>query len=474
MSIWKRLKAGNLRWRLTLWYGSIFAVLLLAYVCVASVLHYYQLKTQIFHDEIQDLETAEGLLFEAPDGSVHLNEQYFNQPEMPFRLERMLEVFDEDGHVLLRNAKLGERSIDQALLKDEGRKSYNERYGHLSDGRLVFVISHAHRIQKHVVVMRMAYEAAPVFHSLWSFVLHLMALVPATIFIAGLFVFNLTKGALSPLSTMVRRAEAITAEQLNERLPVPDPEDELGATALAFNDLLARLEASFVQLRRFTADASHELRTPLSSLRSAGEVSLQKMRSAEEYRETIASMLEETRRLTQLVESLMQISRADSGQIVLQREECSVVALIEEAISVVEILAQEKEQSLVVECREVIHLWADRAILRQVVLNLLDNAIKYSPVRGTIRIVIRGIQKNRLDIRVYDEGPGIPNHEATRIFDRFYRTDEGRSSGAGGHGLGLAIAKWSVEAHKGKLYVDPEYRDGACFCIELPLQSLRD
>jgi heavy metal sensor kinase len=471
MSIWTRFKAGNLRWRLTIWYGSIFALLLLAYVCVASLLHYYQLKAQIFHDEIQDLEAAEGLLFETADGSVRLNEQYFNQPEMPFRLERMLEVFDENGHVLLSNAKLGTRSIDGALFLNEGRRTYNERYGRLSDGRSVFVISHAHRIKKRVVVLRMAYETAPVFNSLWSFVLSLLGLVPPAIFIAGFFVFNMTKGALSPLSTMVQRAEVITAAQLNERLPIADPDDELGATASAFNDLLARLEGSFSQLRRFTADASHELRTPLSSLRSTGEVSLQRVRSAGEYRETIASMLEEVRRLTQLVESLLQISRADGGQIVPQRDVCLIDELIGEAISVVEILAEEKQQTIIVECPKGIQVFVDRAIFRQVMLNIIDNAIKYSPVGGMIRVVSEVQPGSRVVIKVADQGSGIARSDQVKIFDRFYRTDQGRSSEAGGYGLGLAIAKWGVDVHGGKLFVDPEYCDGACFCIELPLVS---
>lgn len=468
MNIGKRFKAGNLRWRLTIWYGSIFALLLIVYVGVASVLHYYQLKAQIFHDEIQDMETAEGLLFEDASGNVHLNEQYFNQPEMPFRMERMLEVFDEDGHVLLRNAKLGTRSIDDGLLQNEGRKSYNERYGRLSDGRPVFVISHLHRVQTRVVVLRMAYETAPVFTSLRSFVFSLLALVPPAILITGFFVFRMTRGALSPLSTMVRRAEVITAAQLNERLPLPDAEDELGATARAFNDLLARLEASFAQLRRFTADASHELRTPLSSLRSTGEVCLQKARTAEEYRDTIASMLEEVCRLTQLVESLLQISRADSGQIVLRRELCPLDELLAETISVVEILAEEKQQAIVADSADDIQMFVDRGILRQAILNIIDNAIKYSPVGATVRIQSAAGQSGSLRICILDQGPGIAVSEHTKIFDRFYRTDEGRSSGAGGHGLGLAIAKWGVEVHGGRLFIDPGYLEGACFCIELP------
>lgn len=468
MSMGKRLETGNLRWRLTVWYGSVFALLLLVYVSVASVLHYYQLKAHAFHDEIEDIEAAEGLLYEAADGTVHFNEQYFNQPEMPFRLERLLEIFDEDGQVLARNARLGTRSIDGPLLPDEGRKSYNERFGWLSDGRRVFVISHIHRVQKRVVILRMAYEAEPVFASLRSFVLSLLALVPAAILIAGFFVYRITQSALAPLSSMVHRAKVITAAQLNERLPVGDQEDELAATARAFNDLLARLEASFAQLRRFTADASHELRTPLSSLRSMGEVCLQKRRSAEEYRDTIGSMLEEVRRLTQLVESLLQIARADSGQIALQFEVAELGAVLDEAVAVVEILAEEKQQAIEVHCAA--ELWAriDRGILRQVLVNIIDNAIKYSPAGASIRVRAAAEGERTATICIADQGPGIARADQARIFDRFYRTDEGRSTGAGGYGLGLAIAKWGVDVHQGSIELDPASTEGACFCIRLP------
>jgi heavy metal sensor kinase len=314
----------------------------------------------------------------------------------------------------------------------------------------------------------MAYETAPVFNSLKSFILSLLALVPPTILIAGFFVYRMTKSALEPLSSMVHRAEELTAAQLNERLPIVDPDDELGATAKAFNDLLARLESSFVQLRRFTADASHELRTPLSSLRSTGEVCLQKARSAEEYRETIASMLEEVCRLTQLLESLLQISRADSGQIILEREVVPVGEILNETVSLVEILAEEKQQSITMTCPSNIQVLVDRAILRLVLLNIIDNAIKYSPARSTIRIDVDVDLLRNVTIRIYDHGPGIAPEEQTKIFDRFYRTDRGRSTGAGGHGLGLAIAKWGVDAHGGRLFVDQEYSDGSCFCVQLP------
>lgn len=462
--------SGNLRWRLTLWYETVFALLLLFFISVASVIHYYQLKAQVFHGEIQDLEAVEGLLYEAPNGSIQLNERYFNRPEMPMRLDHMLEVLDSHGTILLRNARLSNNTIDGALEKNEGNGSYNERVGRLSDGRQIFLISHAHRIGPSVFIIRLAYESAPIYASQLRFGLSLLLLAPFTILIGGYFVYRMTASALSPLSDMVKRAERITVERLSERLPALDTRDELGATARAFNDLLQRIEESFSQLKRFTSDASHELRTPLSSLRSMGEVSLQRERSADEYREVIASMLEEVGRLTHLVEYLLTISRADSGQIVLDRRPFSLRDLLEESVSLVEILAEEKQQRILLDCPEDFPLLADRAILRQAFLNILGNAIKYSPSSSSIAVQAQKDLSLSVTVRISDQGPGIPTAEQQKIFDRFYRTDEGRSTGNGGYGLGLSITKWAVDVHHGRISIDPSYAGGACFCVQLPLR----
>jgi heavy metal sensor kinase len=281
-------------------------------------------------------------------------------------------------------------------------------------------------------------------------------------------VFTVTGRALSPLSSMVRRAEKITAEKLNERLPVHDATDDLGQAARVFNGLLQRLEDSFSQLKRFTSDASHELRTPLASMRSIGEVSLQNSHSDEEYREVIASMLEEVGRLTHLVDSLLAISRADSGQIALQLSSISCMDLIQEVVGVVGILAEDKRQTIRITGDGEIAVRADRGILRQAILNLVDNAIKYSPEDSDIFIAVQRISEDA-EISITDQGRGIPVDEQTRIFDRFYRTDDGRSRGRGGTGLGLSIAKWAVEVHSGSIGVRQGATGGSCFYVRLPL-----
>jgi heavy metal sensor kinase len=322
------------------------------------------------------------------------------------------------------------------------------------------------------MIVRLAYDEAPLFANIARFLGVLCLLAPITILVAMWVVFRVAARALSPLSSMVRRAERITAERLNERLPVHDPSDDLGHAARVFNELLQRLEDSFSQLKRFTSDASHELRTPLASMRSIGEVSLQKNHSSEEYREVIASMLEEVRRLTQLIDSLLAISRADSGQIALRLSSFSCLDLIQEVVGVVGILAEDKHQAIRITGSTEIAVRADRGILRQAILNLVDNAIKYSPSESEIRIEVEQMMDEGQEIAmvsITDQGPGIPVEERARIFDRFYRTDNGRSRERGGTGLGLSIAKWAVEVHFGTIGVQPGDSSGSCFFVRLPL-----
>ncbi|HEX4319269.1 MAG TPA: ATP-binding protein [Acidobacteriaceae bacterium] len=462
-------QSGNLRLRLTLWYGTAFSILLLLHIGVATYVHYSQLINRAYHAEIQDLETTEGLVYQAPDGRITMNEEYFNNPEIRMHLDRHLEILSPDGKVLYQDQRLDGAGIDGPLLPHEGVGTYNERATRLSDGRRVLVISHFHYIHGQPMILRVAYDEAPLFANVVSFLGVLLLLAPITVLIAMWVVFTVASRALSPLSSMVRRAEKITAERLSERLPVHDPSDDLGHAARVFNGLLQRLEDSFSQLRRFTSDASHELRTPLASMRSIGEVSLQTSHSNEQYRDVIASMLEEVRRLTQLVDSLLAISRADSGQIALRLTSFSCIDLIQEVIAVVGILAEDKHQTIFVADGPQIILHADRGILRQAILNVVDNAIKYSPASTEIRIEVSVASDSIAEIAISDRGPGIPPEEQSQIFDRFYRIDSGRSRERGGTGLGLSIAKWAVEAHGGNIGVRAAEEGGSCFYIHLPL-----
>ena len=271
---------------------------------------------------------------------------------------------------------------------------------------------------------------------------------------------------------MARRAHEINAEHLSARLDVENPADELGRLAAAFNETLARIEHSFEQLRRFTSDASHELRTPLTAIRAVGEVGLREKGTPEHYREVIGSMLEEAARLTRLVESLLTISRADSGQLPLAVSEITVLPFVREITSLLEVLAEEKAQHIVVSGNERALVKADRGVLRQVLINLLDNAVKYSPAGGTISVRVRPAGQT-VAVEVEDGGPGIAPEHRVRVFDRFYRIDEARSREAGGAGLGLAIAKWGAEAHSGRIELECPASGGCIFRLTLPGEESR-
>jgi len=275
-----------------------------------------------------------------------------------------------------------------------------------------------------------------------------------------------------PLKDMTCRARRITPEDLNERLPVENSHAELGQLAQVFNQTLDRLAQSFARLKNFTADASHELRTPLASIRGVGEVSLQRERNPDEYREAIGSMLEEAERLTRLADSLLVMSHADAGQVALQRGSFRILEPMREAAELLGVLAEEKSQSLRIEGDERAIVEGDRLILRQAFVNFLHNAVKFSPIGGTILLRAR-VENSKVIVTIEDSGPGIPVEHADRVFDRFYRVDPSRSREGGGAGLGLAIAKWAVEAHRGTVAVvtgsEREITSGAVLRIELPL-----
>jgi heavy metal sensor kinase len=290
--------------------------------------------------------------------------------------------------------------------------------------------------------------------------------LPLGVVAAGLGGYTLARRALAPVNRMAERARSITAERLKDRLPVDNPNDELGRLASVFNETLTRLEYSFDQMGRFTADASHELRTPLTAIRTVGEVGLRGKRDETAYREIIGSMLEEVDRLSLLVDRLLTLSRADTGQEKLSIDVIDLGELADEVADQLSVLAEDKKQSITVQHSANPRWMGDPVVLRQALLNLVDNAIKYTPEGG--RISIRVAQSGAgATIDVIDTGPGIPSELQRRIFDRFYRVEESRSREKGGTGLGLSIAKSAVEANGGHLTLEPATA-GSMFRITLP------
>ncbi len=466
--IMQRLHPRRVRTRLTLWYVFVLAsVLALSWGVTASFL-FLQMRSQLDHYAIQDIETVEGLLHFDANGRLLLREDYHNHPESKQILERLVEVRSLTGRVLFRNERLGGQALGGDLIPGEGEGGYSIRSARLADGTPVRMASRRHTLDDRPILIRLGYSEQPIWVRFEELAAATLLAVPIVLALAGVAGYLLAKRALRPLEEMACRAEQITSERLNERLPVGEITDELGHLALVFNSLLARLEGSFEQLRRFTSDASHELRTPLTSIRSVGEVALQRDGSREEYRDTIGSMLEEVNRLTQLVDSLLTISRADAGRIQLHSTIFSAMDLAREAAGLFEVLIEEKGQRITIDGDEGVNVRGDRVFLRQALVNIIHNAVKYSPTGGTISVGARYEPGGGIRIEVADNGPGIAPAHAERIFDRFYRVDESRSREAGGAGLGLSIAQWAVRVHGGDILLDATHGAGCTFQIWLP------
>jgi len=462
---WFRSKP--IRTRLTLWYVAVLAALLFLYGAGTVCLLVWHLNRQLGVRAIQDLETVEGLLYFTPDGTLRIHDDYHNHPESKLVQDRLLEVLSPNGAVLFRNARLGNRSLGGTPFRGEGESGYSERSYRMADSSRVRLVSRRHIEQGRSILIRLAYSEEPVWQHLEGLILVSAGCLPIALALAGFAGYGLARRALAPVEAMARQAEQITSDRLSERLPGDVHDDEWGHLARVFNRTLSRLEQSFEQLRRFTSDASHELRTPLAAIRGVGEVGLQKDGNREEYRDVVGSMLEETTRLTQLVDSLLTISRADAGQIELQKMPVPVLGLMREATELLEVLMEEKRQRLILMGDESAAVLGDRLFLRQAFVNLLHNAVKHSPIGGTVSVYVRS-HEGLIKLEVIDSGPGIPPEHRSKIFDRFYRVDQARTRDAGGAGLGLAIAKWAVEAHRGAICVDGASGGGSVFLVQLP------
>jgi len=463
-----RLRPRHLRTRLTLSYVSGLAILLvLAWVGTCGLL-FWQLRNQLGHFSIQEIETVEGLLYFTPQGQLRLKEDYHNHTESKDVIDRYLEVRGADPSVLYRNERLGDRLLGGSPFAGEGVGGYSERSERLSDGTRVRVVSRVHALDGRPLLIRLGHSEEPLYERLRDLFLASLIILPIVLLIAWLAGYTLARRALSPIEKMAREAQEITADKLHARIRVDNADDELGQLARVFNGTLARLEQAFEQLRRFTSDASHELRTPLAMIRSVGEVGLQKDGSRAEYRDIVGSMLEEVNRLTSLIDNLLTISRADSGHIQLHRKAVSIMELVREAAALFEILTEENSQRIDIEGDEDAQVDGDPIFLRQALVNTIHNAVKYSPVGEIIEVRVGQANDGRIVIQIKDNGPGIPREDQPKIFDRFYRVDKARWRESGGAGLGLSIAKWAVEAHGGTITLESGLNHGSIFRIALP------
>jgi signal transduction histidine kinase len=272
--------------------------------------------------------------------------------------------------------------------------------------------------------------------------------------------------ALEPVRETIELARRLSGQPGGRQIPVANPHDELGELEIFLNELLQRLEGSFVELDRFAADVSHELRTPLTAMRSVGEVALRERNPAILY-DAVGSMLEEVRRMNQLIDRLLLLTRGDSDKWPVRPKAGSVRDVLMEVSETLGMVAADKQQPLQIDCGDDVRAIFDPALLRLALINLTQNAMRYSPPGRPIYLRAR-VKNKMVMVEVADEGPGIAPEHQQRIFQRFYRVDEARSRAEGGVGLGLAIVKWAVERTGGKVELESEVGRGSVFRLRFP------
>jgi heavy metal sensor kinase len=461
---WQR---RSLRFRLAAWYSIGGTILLAAFSGTVYSYVQYSLARPLDHALRQDLAIVKNSLSILPDHTLLWKGKEFSPGAKWPASNPWFELWDENGQLVRRYWPFDDSQLEQLpVAPARGRETIS-----------VFRVSPDLRLRVLSVpldssainagwMIRVLSIHEPAFNALHELLIIIAIALPVVIVLLVLGGYTLTRRWLQPLDSMVREADQITASDLSRRLPVSNPEDELGRLAHVFNTTLSRLEDSFLTLDRFVADAAHELLTPLTTLRSVGEVGLRGTRPVEHYREVIGSMLEESQRLQLLVEKLLQLARAEGGARMLECAPVRLEVLAQQCAEDASVLADEKKQKIVVESVETEAI-TDTLLLRQSIQNLLDNAIKYSPQGATIKIVVEEVD-HHCQVSVADDGPGIPVEQQARLMDRFFRADNARDRNSGGFGLGLAITKAYMRVLGGTVTYEPSLPTGSTFRLVLP------
>ncbi len=369
-------------------------------------------------------------------------------------------VMDRRGRVFYKSFNMGEDSLPSP----PGLKPYQVK--------VVATVLGSQKIRLAAMntkfyEIRVAYpveEINDVRQNLFSIFLVLIPIVLVISVVGGYF---LAKQSLRPVEEITRTTRKITATNLRERIRVKNPEDEIGRLTETLNDMIGRLEASFEQVQQFSLDASHELRTPLTIMRGEIELALRGNRKGASYKKTLASLLDEVLRMTSIIEGLILLAKADSGTVKLDRKPTRLDSLAGEVKEDAEILAEQKKISVSISKLDEVTVLGDSVRLRQLMLNLVDNAIKYTPNGGRITLSLERTNGDA-SFSVEDTGAGISPGDLKKIFDRFYRVDKSRSRLPDGLGLGLSISKWVAEAHGGSLRAESRVGTGSKFTVTLP------
>lgn len=374
-----------------------------------------------------------------------------------------IQILDRNGDLLYRSLSLGRTTITYSDIP----------YGTV---HIITIDNPEHQnlrlavMQNDYVKIFVAYPLGPINEVLDNLFANFGIIAPMTLLISIIGGWFLAQISLRPVDTLTRTAREITAQNLNQRLPAHEVDDEIGRLTAQLNDMIGRLQASFAQIQQFSADASHELRTPLTIMRGEIEVALRGRRLNTPTRELLSSVHDELVRLSSIVESLMTLVKSDSGRLVFDVQDVSLNQIIGQIAADAQVLAEGKRIAINVVAPTAVHVNGDAKRLRQLFLSLVENAVNYSSQRGTITLALEQKNGNAV-VNITDTGAGISRKDQARIFDRFYRGRQPKNGEFGGSGLGLSIAKWIAEAHQGTIEVKSREGKGSTFTVKLPSTS---
>ena len=464
----------SVRARLTLWYVSILAAILIAVIVLIYFLLARALYTRI-DDGLRAVIAiaATSLSNDLNEGQDVTDAARSTAIELASR-QNLIAVYDGRGRLLAEAGREDDITIPSPVLADTP-----------SDEPVLRTIVEAddlddrHRLAiRHVTIapfnvdylIVVGTSLEPTDEELESLRGILLYLVPLSLIVAGIGGWFLAGRSLSPVVAMADRARQIGIENISQRLPVANPKDELGRLAATFNDLLSRLEDSLIQQRQFMADASHELRTPLTTARTASSVALQQPnRDEADYRETLQLIEQETIRLSRIVDDMFTLARADAGSYPVRSRPMYLDEVVDEVVRGLSVVASTREVTIASEVLRPAPFTGDEDLVRRLIVNILDNAVRYAPSGSAVRVAL-DCAGDQYAITVIDNGPGIPADIQPRIFERFYRVDAARTGGSdGGAGLGLALARWIAQVHGGDVTLAASSRLGSTFVITLPL-----
>jgi two-component system heavy metal sensor histidine kinase CusS len=467
----------SIRWRLTLWYGAVLAVVLTAFgtaVYFTQRHHALRRLDRALSEELADVLSEVRRARDDRGLTEWLERRFARHEGFDFQNNRppLTLPSPPGGEGRVRGGDrffVSQRLAGTILpLPEEsslsGSPSYRDVTG--EGGRSWRVVSVQIQGPSDALTVQVARPLEGFDHESRELLFALLLTGPLALLVAVGGGYFLARRALAPVEQIRRRTREITAERLDRRLPVPNPGDELGGLAQTINEMIGRLERSFVEVRRFTADASHELRTPLTAIRTEAEVALGRPAVSPEQQYLLGSILEECERLTRLTDQLLALSREDAGVGRQAHEPVDLAGVVAGVVETMRPLAESKGLSLRLDGGA---LWVrgDEARLRQVFYNLFDNAIKYTPEGGTVEVAA-GRRGSSAVVTVRDTGIGIAAEHLPRVFDRFYRVDKARSRAEGGTGLGLSIAHSIVAAHDGHIELTSTPGNGTTCTVTLP------